>query len=216
MRLFLLFLFPLLFTGCFSSFPLNLSEEEYNKLSFEQKIKLREYQAKLDNKRAIEQLKNQREYNQQQHDLALKMQENLQQLHQSSKEVLYVNIHSGYFDTMKKGYTIQPFTIRPYEVKKIAVYSNSHYVHHYLWVTLQEEGFYIGITPNKNYQHLVSYQSNSNNILKSFYPPTIIAYSPKWKREHSYIISLKNHYKAHHLKVTLFLKERKQRDTFYR
>lgn len=209
MKLLLLLSFIcILFTGCLSSYPMNLSKDEYNMLSLQEKIELKEKQAKLNNKRNIEALKNKRQKEKYEYELALQESKRVEHLYEHSTEELFVSFSHGSFKQLPKGYFIAPFSIVPYEVKKIPVYSkNSTYKQFDLWVSFQNEALYVGIKPPKSFKHLKSfvYSDMQKLITKSYHKPIVIPRSRKWYREYTYKISFNNQIEAKDLHITLYL-----------
>lgn len=188
---------------------MNLSKEEYNRLTFQEKLALKSKQTELDTKIHIERLKNERSLTRHHHELALIEQQNVQNLYNKSNEKLFVSIHNGQIKNMKNGYFIAPFEIVPYEAKKIPIYSqNSRYKQYDLWVSFQNEGFYIAIEPPKEFKHLKSFvYSNMQKLIENaYYKPIILPRSRKWYKEHTYDVSLKNSFEAKNLHITLYLK----------
>lgn len=205
----LLLLIPLLFTGCFSSYPLNLSEAEYNQLTFEEKLRAKEYQTKIQHEQQLEREKTKRHQAQLQYELTLNEHKRLEKLYKKSDEILFVSITGGSFKHMKKGYYIRPFEIRPYEVKKIPVFHKKYNsVHHHIWVSYQPEALYLGVVPLKHYKHMKSYMANNSDLLfRNYDKPYIIPRSSKWRDDTLYTVSFKDNYDAMNIKVRLFLEK---------
>lgn len=198
-----------LFSGCFSSYPLNLTKEEYEPLTLEKKIQLKKQQAILDNKIKIKRI----EYEKQQakflYEKQQKEQEKLEKLYKTNRDKILVFISNGKFSKINE-YFIVPFEVKKFEVKKIKVFNKkTNRLSFYLWVSFQETGLYIGIEPKKFYKKLDSYVSvNNNDFFKNLsFKPAIIPYSHKWFKNKKYIISYKSrYYKAQNLKVEILLK----------
>lgn len=202
----------ILFSGCLSSYPMNLSEKEYESLTLKEKVELRKEQEKFDTKLNIQRLKNQRAREKQQYELALKEQENLKQLYKNSKSKVIIFIEKGeIFGT--KEYFIAPFEIQKFEVKKIKVYDkNARYVKGAFWISFQESGLYIAVEPKSAYKSMNSYTSYTNrgffqNLNKS--KPAIIPFSYDWYKAKRYKASFKSNYKqANNIEVRVLLKNR--------
>lgn len=207
-HLILIIFITIFYTGCFSSYPMNLSKDEYNMLSLQERITLKEKQSKLDNERKIESLRNQRQREKYEYAIALREAEKIERLYEQNNQRLFVSFHNGVIKQRSKGYYISPFEIATYEVKKVPVYTkNSRYRQYNLWVSFQPEGFYIGVKPPKAFNHLDSFiYSNIRKLIeKSHNKPVIIPRSRKWYKEHTYTISLHNPFNAKDLKATLYL-----------
>ncbi len=209
MRLFyLLIILTLFLKGCFSSYPMNLTKEEYQQLNLQDRLILKEKQAQLDNKLRIQRVKKEQEANKQAHELALIESKKVEKLYKRSPEKLFVSITQGEIKQLKKGYFIKPFEIVPYEVKRLNVYrKNSNRVHHNIWVSFQPEGFYIGLYLPKQLQHLNSFVTANIEefFTNSYYHPYVIPRSQKWYFDRTYNITFKQHYEAKNLKVKLYL-----------
>ncbi len=215
MKLFyLLIILTFFLKGCFSSYPLNLSKEEYSQLNLQDKLKVKERQAKLDNQLRIQKVQKKREENKYAHELALIEKEKVERLYNKSDEKLYVSISNGSIKYLKKGYFIKPFEIVPYEVKRLNIYAkNSTRIHHNLWVSFQPEGFYIGLYPPKQLQHLKSFiTANIDELItNSYYQPFVIPRSQRWYLDKKYKLSFKHQYEAKNITVILYLKESRKR-----
>lgn len=203
------------FTGCISSYPLNLSKEEYQSLSIEEKIKVKKAQANLDNKLRIQRIKRDFELRK----LELKMDQELYNLYNKSDEKLIVSIKDGNFRYMKNGYYIEAFEIVKYEVKKIKVYDKKyHSFHHNIWVSFQETGLYFGIEPKYIFRNMNSYVSfNPNDFFRDSrqYLPYLISFNPSWQKSRNHIISFDSKYRANKLKVSIYSKDNFLKSRYY-
>ena len=103
--------------GCATSYPFNMSEEQYLTLSKKQKLQSWEKQAVLNNKLKIQKMKKQMQLSKQQHELQVQQNSKIHSLENRNKIV--VNISRGDFKYMKHGYYISPFELNKYEVKKL-------------------------------------------------------------------------------------------------
>lgn len=212
MRVLLYLAIALLFSGCFSSYPMNLTKEEYEKLSLNKRVELRKEQERLNTKIYLQRLKNQKAKEQQEYKLSLKEQENLKELYKSSNSKAIVFIQNGELFGNKE-YFIIPFEIQKFEVKKINYYDkNARYIKGSFWVSFQESGLYLAIDPKPSHKNLNSYVSYTNkdffrNLNKT--KPAIIPFSHKWYKTKIYKISFKNNYKeAKNIEVRILLKNR--------
>lgn len=197
------------FTGCFTSYPMNLTKEEYKLLSIEQKVKLKKQQTILDNKVQIKRIEYQKQQAKFLHEKQNREDEKLIRLTKINSEKLVIHINKGNFSNIDD-YFIVPFELRKFEVKKINVYNKrTKRIRFYLWVSFQETGLYIGVKPRKNYKNLSSYASMNNNDFfdNLSFKPAVIPYSYKWRKNKKYEVSFTSrYYKAQNLNVQVLLK----------
>jgi len=136
--------------------------------------------------------------------------------HMKYKEIekeIRVDISQGDFKHMKQGYIIPAFELNKYEVKKIPVYNKKYNtLHHYIWVTYQDIGLYLGIKPHKQYKNKMKYISQDVdyfNKISYFTRPVLIQKVAQWKRGSKKSVSFEGVYNAYNLSVKIYLKTKK-------
>jgi hypothetical protein len=123
-------LFTLLLVGCSGTNPMNLSDEEWERLPSDQKIELREKQYKIDANLRLEREKNRAT----ERKLALKKeiieQQRLNKIveHAQIGDIININIYSGYIQNKKHTYQLMPrtFTLTRGEGRYIELSFDSH------------------------------------------------------------------------------------------
>jgi len=160
MRYFIIIFISLVLNANCSIYPFNLNAEEYFSLTKKQKLYLWEKQAY------------------QKSDYEDDFKEN------EFDNKMIVSITNGNFKHMKNRYHISTFEILKHEVKKIPVYDLQYNtVHHYIWVTYQNLGLYIGVKAHKQYRTSSYILDNNDYFSKITYlnKPAIVL-TPKYKR----------------------------------
>lgn len=127
MKTIALFILPLLFfTGCFSSYPMGLSEKQWEALSQKQKLKLTKEQAKLDHELALKREKNRAIERQKELAIELQKQKQLTKLYEKAEvgDIIVVNFEKGLFRYYNDKYLAlipQAVIIARGETKKLTV-----------------------------------------------------------------------------------------------
>ena len=133
--------------------------------------------------------------------------------YKDKEKKILVQISKGDFKHMKQGYYIPSFELKKYEVKKIAVYNKKYNtLHHYIWVSYQDMGLYLGIVPHKKYKTQSKYISQDVdyfNKVSYFYRPALLLKSPQWRGGMKNNISFEGVYNAYNLSVTIHLKTKR-------
>jgi len=124
-----------------------------------------------------------------------------------------VVISKGDFRFMKQGYIIPAFELKKYEVKKVPVYNKKYNtLHHYIWVTYQDIGLYLGIKPHQQYKTLTKYNSQDVdffNKVSYFNRAALIVKEPKWRSGSKQKVSFEGTYNAYNLDVSIYLKTKR-------
>ena len=204
MKYFIFILFVIVLNGEASVYPFDMNKQQYLSLSNKEKLRSWEKYATVND--ALYHHKNQYEPNNKVYDLYKTMQNKIT-----------VTITKGHFRYMKKGYYIPPFELVKYEVKRVRVYSlKNNNFHHFIWVSYQDIGLYIGIKPHKQYEIVdkyISKQSDYFNKLTYAYKPAVIVKSNRWKKGVHKKVSFKGTYNATDLNVKINLKSKKRKGT---
>lgn len=98
MRQFLLFLLPFLLIGCFSSYPMGVSEDVWHNLSEKEKLDLAQKQRKLDHELALQREKNKTLEKQKALEIELEKQKQLTKLYENKTlgNIVIINFESGF------------------------------------------------------------------------------------------------------------------------
>jgi len=168
-----------------SVYPFNMGKHKYLALSMQEKLSLWEEQAGLPKRLRY------KEY---------------------EKNIL-VDISQGDFKHMKHSYYIAPFTLAKNEVKKIPVYNKKYNTfHHYIWVTYQDTGLYLGVTPHNKYKRGNKYVSSDIDFFSKisyFNRPAIVFKNNKWRHGSKQRASFEGKYNAYNLQVRVKLQTKR-------
>lgn len=208
MKYFIYILIVIFLNGCYSSYPLNMTKEEYMSLSVEERIKSKEKQEALDVALEIELVKNDTIKREHKNKLELQQNELVNDLYKRTNDKITVSISEGSFRSLGNDYYIPAFEVAKYEVKKIPVYEASkNKIHHFIWVTYQNIGLYLGVKPHEKYSMLDKYISSDGKYfskVKNSLKPAIVLRNSKWRRGENSKVSFDGFYDAYNLNIYIY------------
>lgn len=208
MKYFIYILIVIFLNGCYSSYPLNMTKEEYMSLSVEDRIKSKEKQEALDVALEIELVKNDTIKREHKNKLELQQNELVNDLYKRTNDKITVSISEGSFRSLGNDYYIPAFEVAKYEVKKIPVYEASkNKIHHFIWVTYQNIGLYLGVKPHEKYSMLDKYISSDGKYfskVKNSLKPAIVLRNSKWRRGENSKVSFDGFYDAYNLNIYIY------------
>ena len=212
MKYFITILIAMVLNGCALAYPLNMNEEQFLSLSQKEQMESLEKQAVLDNNLKIQRIKKQMQQKQYQHELQLQQNNQIHELYTKNRDKVAVTINDGSFKNMRRGYYIAPFELVKFEVKRVPVYSlKNNNFHHYIWVSYQDLGLYVGVKVKKQYkgiEHYISLTDQHFNKLTYAYKPAVIVIHNHWDKVINKRISFKGSFDATNLNVIVYVKNR--------